>query len=46
MASDDHSYEADRELWRKLYKTYIFNNDSLDRYWKIRVCIGMMTKKL
>ncbi len=27
MASDDHSYEADRELWRKLYKTYIFNND-------------------
>lgn len=31
MASDDHSYEADRELWRKLYKTYIFNNDSLDQ---------------
>ena len=31
MASDDDSYEADRELWRKLYKTYIFNNDSLDQ---------------
>ena len=31
MASSDNSYEADRELWRKLYKTYIFNNDSLDQ---------------
>ena len=31
MASDDNSYEADRELWRKIYKTYIFNNDSLDQ---------------
>ena len=31
MASGDNSYEADRELWRKLYKTYIFNNDSLDQ---------------
>ena len=30
MASDDSSYEADRELWRKLYKTYIFNNPALD----------------
>lgn len=30
MASDDRSYEADRELWRKLYKTFIFNNEALD----------------
>lgn len=30
MASDENSYEADRELWRKLYKTFIFNNESLD----------------
>ena len=31
MASTDNSYEADRELWRKLYKMFIFNNDSLDQ---------------
>ena len=30
MASDDCSYEADRELWRKLYKTFIYNNEDLD----------------
>lgn len=30
MESSDHSYDADRELWRKLYKTFIFNNDDLD----------------
>ncbi|MBE6287886.1 MAG: transcription antitermination factor NusB [Mediterranea massiliensis] len=30
MASEDKSYEADRELWRKLYKTLIFNNEDLD----------------
>ena len=30
MASDECSYAADRELWRKLYKTFIFNNDALD----------------
>jgi len=30
MESDDSSYEADRELWRKLYKTYIVDNDELD----------------
>lgn len=31
MASSDKSYEADREVWRKLYKSLIFNNDSLDQ---------------
>lgn len=31
MASSESSYETDRELWRKLYKTLIFNNDSLDQ---------------
>ena len=30
MASSDKSYEADRELWRKLYKAFIFNNEELD----------------
>ena len=31
MASSDKSYEVDRELWRKLYKAFVFNNDSLDQ---------------
>ncbi len=30
MASEDNSYAADRELWRKLYKTFVFNNQALD----------------
>ena len=30
MESDDCSYESDRELWRKLYKTFIMENDELD----------------
>lgn len=30
MADEDDSYEADREVWRKLYKTFIQNNDDLD----------------
>ena len=45
MASEDDSYEADREVWRKLYKQLIQNNADLDAlfeekslYWKIRVC--------
>lgn len=32
MASEDNSYEADRELWRKIYKTLIFNNTHLNSY--------------
>ena len=31
MESDTSSYEEDRELWRKLYKRIIFNNDELDQ---------------
>ena len=31
MASETSSYEEDRELWRKLYKRIIFNNDDLDQ---------------
>ena len=31
MASETSSYEEDRELWRKLYKRVIFNNDELDQ---------------
>ena len=30
MDANDNSYEADRELWRKLYKAFIFNNEELD----------------
>ena len=30
MASPEDSYEADRELWRKLYRTLIHHNDDLD----------------
>ena len=30
MASETSSYEEDRELWRKLYKNFIFNNEELD----------------
>lgn len=31
MASETSSYEEDRELWRKLYKSIIFNNIELDQ---------------
>ena len=30
MASSDDSYDTDRELWRKLYKTFIQENTELD----------------
>ena len=30
MASSEDSYDADRELWRKLYKTFIQDNAELD----------------
>ncbi len=30
MASPETSYETDRELWRKLYKTFISHNEDLD----------------
>ncbi len=30
MESTDVSYAADKEFWRKIYKKFIFNNDSLD----------------
>ena len=30
MASETSSYEEDRELWRKLYKDFIFDNEELD----------------
>ncbi len=30
MASGESSYEQDKELWRKLYKTFIFENEELD----------------
>ena len=31
MECETSSYEEDRELWRKLYKRIIFNNDELDQ---------------
>ena len=30
MHDGEESYEADRELWRKLYKTFIMDNDDLN----------------
>ena len=30
MASTDSDYEADREVWRKIYKQFIQDNDDLD----------------
>ncbi|MBU3855933.1 MULTISPECIES: transcription antitermination factor NusB [Bacteroides] len=30
MASETSSYDEDRELWRKLYKKMVFNNQALD----------------
>ena len=30
MASETSSYEEDRELWRKIYKTFIFENEEID----------------
>ncbi len=30
MASDDSSYEADRDFWRKVYKNFIFTSEELD----------------
>ena len=30
MESGESSYEEDKELWRKLYKTFIFENEELD----------------
>ena len=30
MNSKEDNYEADRELWRKLYKTFFMNNSELD----------------
>ena len=32
MNSKEDTYEADRELWRKLYKTFIQDNADLDTY--------------
>ena len=31
MESETSSYEEDRELWRKIYKRIIFNNEELDQ---------------
>ena len=31
MASETSSYEEDREVWRKIYKRIIFNNEELDQ---------------
>ena len=31
MASDDNSYTSDKDFWRKIYKQFIMNNDSLDQ---------------
>ena len=30
MATDGSTYEGDKEVWRKLYKAFVFENDELD----------------
>lgn len=30
MQEDENTYEADRELWRKLYKTFVMDNEDLN----------------
>ena len=30
MEAPESTYEADRELWRKLYKSFVFTNEALD----------------
>ncbi len=30
MSSEEDSYDADRELWRKIYRTFIQDNENLD----------------
>ncbi len=31
ISEETPSYEADRELWRRLYKTFVFSNEALDQ---------------
>jgi N utilization substance protein B len=31
MVEENPTYDTDRELWRKLYKAFIYNNESLDQ---------------
>jgi N utilization substance protein B len=31
VADSDSSYESDKHFWRKIYKQFIFNNESLDQ---------------
>ncbi len=31
MVEENPTYESDREFWRKLYKMFIYNNESLDQ---------------
>lgn len=45
MASETSSYEEDRELWRKLYKNIILIISNWIRFWRTKVCIGMMIRK-
>ena len=30
MADEESTYEADREIWRKLYKSFVMENDEID----------------
>lgn len=45
MASETSSYEEDRELWRKLYKILFSIISNWIRFWRTKVCIGMMIRK-
>jgi N utilization substance protein B len=47
MINDKPTYESDREFWRKIYKDFIYKNETLDRYCsKSRASIGTMIKRL
>ena len=46
MESDDDSYDADRELWRKIYRTLIQSNEDLDAILEEKSCIGIDDKEI
>lgn len=45
MASETSSYEEDRELWRNYIKILFSIISNWIRFWRTKVCIGMMIRK-
>lgn len=46
MTSDEDDYEAHRNVWRRLYKQLIMNNEDIDSLLEEKACIGTMIKIL